>query len=203
MSNPNELREADHFETDVAAMHVARVYAEALLHAAAKVNREDDVLAEFQDLVDNVLKPNPQLAEFFADKSVSKEKKRELLQKVVPGRVSDVLGNFLMVLNDHERLHLVRPVLQAYVDLNNERAKRVVVQVRSAVPLLAHQRERLANELRQAFHLEPLLETQVDPELLGGLMVRVGDWVYDASVKNRLESVQNQLYERSLHGTTA
>jgi F-type H+-transporting ATPase subunit delta len=203
MSNPTELHDPDHFEADIGSQHVARVYAEALLQTAAKGNKADDILAELHDLVFNVMGPNPQLAVFFADKTVSKEKKADLLQKVFPGKVSDLLGNFLLVLNEHERLQLLHPILQAYIALNNERAKRVVVQVRSAVPLQDHQRERLTNDLRQAFRLEPQVETQVDPDLLGGLVVRVGDWLYDASVKNRLESVQNQLNERSLHGTTA
>jgi F-type H+-transporting ATPase subunit delta len=202
MSNPTELRDPDHFEADVGVMHVARVYAEALLDAAGKENKADDVLQELRDFIDGVLTPNPELAEFFANKTVSKEKKAELLNKVLPGRVSDVLANFILVLNEHERLDLLRPILSAYIDLNNKRARRVVVQVRSAVPLLDHQRERLASELRKAFRQEPVLEAQVDPDLLGGLIVRVGDWLYDASVKSRLATLQNQLNERSLHATT-
>ncbi len=201
MSNPNETAAPDHFQTDVGAKHVARVYAEALLEAAAKHDQADRVLEEFRDLVENVLLPNPQLLEFFADRTVSKEKKAELLERVFKGKISDVLDNFLMVLNDHERLELLRTILHAYVELNNERARRVVVQVRSAVPLQDHQRERLVNELRQAFRLEPVLEAQVDPDILGGLVVRVGDWLYDASVKNRLDAIRNQLNERGTYAT--
>jgi F-type H+-transporting ATPase subunit delta len=202
MSDPNELLDADPFEADVGAMHVARIYAEALLDAAAKHGQADAVLEEFRELVETVLKPNPQLLEFFANKTIGKEKKAEVLKKVLTGRVSDVLANFLMVLNEHERLGLLGPILHAYLDLNNRRARRVVVQVRSAVPLLDHQRERLANELRRAFGQEPVLEAQVDPDLLGGLVVKVGDWLYDASVRNRLESVRNQINERSSYATT-
>jgi F-type H+-transporting ATPase subunit delta len=191
----------DHFEADVGAMHVARVYAHALLDAATKQHKADAVLEEFGDLVESVLKPNPQLAAFFANKTVNKEKKAELLRKLFTGRVSDLLANFLQVLNDHQRLELLGPILQAYIELNNERARRVVVEVRSAVPLLDRQRERLVNELRQSLRLEPVLDTRVDPDLLGGLVVRVGDWLYDASVKSRLESLRNQLNERGPHAT--
>ena len=200
MSNPNELREADHFEADVGAKHVARIYAEALLDAAGP-EQADAVLGELRDLVETVLRPNPQLAEFFANKTVNKDRKAEVLKIVLPGRVSEALADFLMVLNEHQRLELMHPILQAYVDLNNHRARRMVVQVRSAVPLLDQQRERLVHELHQVFHQEPVLEMQVDPALLGGLVVRVGDWLYDASVRSRLESVRNQLNERSRHVT--
>jgi F-type H+-transporting ATPase subunit delta len=200
MTNATDQR--DHFEADVAAMHVARVYAEALLDAAAKHNQADEILQELRDLVETVLKPNPQLLDFFANKTISKERKAEVLQKVFTNRVSDVLANFLLVLNEHDRLELLPAILHAYIELNNQRARRVVVQVRSAVPLLDHQRERLASQLRQVFHQEPVLDAAVDPDLLGGLVVRVGDWLYDASVRTRLESLRNQLNERSLHATT-
>jgi len=191
----------DHIEADVGAMRVARVYAQALLDAATKQHKADEVLEEYRELVDSALRPNPQLAAFFANKTVNKEKKAELLRKLFTGRVSDLLANFLQVLSNHERLELLGPILQAYVELNNERARRVVVEVRSAVPLLDHQRERLANELRQSLRLEPVLDARVDPDLLGGLVVRVGDWLYDASVKSRLETLRNQLNERGLHAT--
>jgi F-type H+-transporting ATPase subunit delta len=202
MSNSTESPQPDHIEADVGAVHVAHVYADALLDAAGKENKADDVLEELREFIDLVVSPNPELEKFFANKTISKEKKAELLNKVLPGRVSGLLSNFLLVLNEHERLGLLRPILNAYIELNNKRARRVVVQVRSAVPLLDHQRERLVSELRKAFRQEPMLEAQVDPDLLGGLIVRVGDWLYDASVKSRLETLQNQLNERSLHATT-
>jgi F-type H+-transporting ATPase subunit delta len=201
MSDPNPTQTQDHIEADVGAVRVARVYGQALLDAATKQHKADEVLEEYLDLVESALKPNPQLAAFFANKTINKEKKAELLRKAFAGRVSDLLANFLQVLNEHERLELLEPILQAYVELNNERARRVVVEVRSAVPLLDHQRERLANELRQSLRLEPVLDARVDPDLLGGLVVRVGDWLYDASVKNRLETLRNQLNERGPHAT--
>jgi F-type H+-transporting ATPase subunit delta len=201
MTNATAGAQTDHFEADVGALHVARVYAEALLDAAVKRNQVDQVLEELRELVAVVLEPNPQLADFFANKTISKEKKAELLQRVFPGRVSELLANFLLVLNDHERLDLIRPILHAYTDLTNARARRMIVQVQSAVPLLDHQRQRLADELRQAFRQEPVLQTAVDPDLLGGLVVRVGDWLYDASLRKRLETVRKRIIERGSHVT--
>ena len=92
---------------------------------------------------------------------------------------------------------LMRPILAAARDLANERANRIRVHVRSAVPLPNDQRDRLREQLRSTYHKEPLLETAVDPELLGGLVVQVGDWQYDSSVRRQLEILKNQLIERS------
>jgi F-type H+-transporting ATPase subunit delta len=107
--------------------------------------------------------------------------------------------NFLLVLNHHDRLDLLRPICDAYRGLRDQRARRIRIQVRSAAPLDDGQRDRLQRELQETFHLEPILETEIDPELLGGMLVRVGDWVYDASVRTQLETIRNQLIARSSH----
>jgi F-type H+-transporting ATPase subunit delta len=101
------------------------------------------------------------------------------------------------VLNDHDRLELLRPVLAAYRALLDRRAHRLPVLVRSAVPLADDQRQRLENELRETFHYQPVLQTRVEPELLGGMVVEAGDWLYDASVRTRIQTIRNQLMERS------
>jgi F-type H+-transporting ATPase subunit delta len=100
-------------------------------------------------------------------------------------------------LNDHERLDLLRPIVAAFRELRDQRAGRMRVQVRSAVPLPDDQREQLLQQLRATFHTEPLLETQVDDDLLGGLVVRVGDWLYDHSVRSQLETLRDQIIARS------
>jgi F-type H+-transporting ATPase subunit delta len=105
----------------------------------------------------------------------------------------------MKVLNQHERLNLLRPILAAAKELRDQRAKRIRVQVRSAVPLADDQADRLRQQLRESLRLDPVLRTEVDPELLGGVVVRVGDWLYDASVRARLDSIRNQLIERSSH----
>ena len=107
--------------------------------------------------------------------------------------------DFLKVLNQHERLNLLRPILSAAKELQDERAKRIRVQVRSAVPLADEQANRLRQQLRETLKLDPVLQTEVDHELLGGVVVRVGDWLYDASVRAKLESIRNQLIARSSH----
>ena len=93
--------------------------------------------------------------------------------------VGDVLYNFLVVLNDHERFELLRSIRTLYQELLNERRNLLPVYVTSAVPLTDPQRERLLTLLRQGMQREPLLREQVDPDLLGGLTIRAGDWLYD------------------------
>jgi F-type H+-transporting ATPase subunit delta len=184
---------------DDTTRHVARVYAEALYNAADKVGEAGEVLEELDALVGQVFGRDPGAEVFLASPSVSRDRKREALRKAFEGRASQVLVNFLYVLNDHDRLELLRAAARAYRELYDQRSGRLPVHVSSAVPLAEEQQERLRNELRQVFGREPVLQTRVDPELLGGLVVRVEDWVYDASVRTRLETIEKQLIERSSH----
>jgi F-type H+-transporting ATPase subunit delta len=189
--------EVDHAAADVQAQGVARVYAEALLNAADKAGQADAVIEELTSLIKDVYRAEPGLETFLSSGAIGRDRKAQVIDRVFQGRASDLFVNFLQVQNRHERLSLLRPVLTALVDLNTFRRQRVKVQVRSAVPLSDAERDRLIRELRENFNREPILETGVDSDLLGGLVVRVGDQLYDCSVKTRIDSLRNQLIERS------
>jgi F-type H+-transporting ATPase subunit delta len=71
------------------------------------------------------------------------------------------------------------------------------VQVRTPASLTPPERDSLLQQLRNTLHQEPSLEESVDPALLGGMTVKVGDYVYDASVRTRLQEIRKQLIARS------
>jgi F-type H+-transporting ATPase subunit delta len=177
--------------------HVARVYAQALLGAAEKKGLASEILEEIESLVRDVLDRDPKIEQFLSSAAVGRGLKKEVLDKAFGGRASEILSSFLVVLDEHDRLNLVRAVAAAYREMYDRKAGRMHVRVTSAVPLADYQGEHLRHELRSAFGRDPILETRIDPDLLGGLVVQVNDWVYDASVRTRLENICNQLIERS------
>lgn len=185
---------------DDEARHVARVYAEALYRAAEKNGAVEEVLGELESLVDDVFRRDPGLELFFASAAVGQDRKAHALAAAFGGRASATFLQFLEVLNAHERLDMLRAISQAFRTLNDRKAHRIVVHVRSAVPLTDAERDRLRADIRSVGKLEPILQETVDPDVLGGLIIRINDWVYDASVRTRLQSVRNQLVERSSHG---
>jgi F-type H+-transporting ATPase subunit delta len=184
---------------DVSAQRVAQVYAEALLNAAEKKGQTDAVLEELDSLVNDIFRADRYLEAFLAGAAIGRDKKAQVLRKLFEGRASEVFVNSLMVLNHHDRLGLLRPILAAAREIHDQRRRRMRVHVRSAVPLPNDQTDRLRKELWETFHLEPVLETQVDSDLLGGMVVRVGDWLYDASVSTQLDMIRHQLIARSSH----
>jgi F-type H+-transporting ATPase subunit delta len=177
---------------------VARVYAEALYDAAAAKHQEGEILEELNALEVALFRGDPRMQAFVTSTALGRERRKAFL-KAFEGRAHELLVNFLYVLNEHDRLDQLRGVIIAYQDLYDHRTGRMRVVVRSAVPLDEAQAERLRQELREAFRREPVLHTTVDPDLLGGLVVQVEDWLYDASVRARLQQLRNQITERSSH----
>lgn len=194
-----KLQEAARQRTvlDVGAQRVGKVYAEALYHAAAKENQAGEVLEEFDALVDDLFRRDPRLEAFLSSTAIGRDRKRAALDSAFGGKANPVFVNFLQVLNNHDRLDVLRAVHAAYRNLFDQKAGRMRVEVQSAVPLADDQRQRLVGELRQAFGREPVLDERTDPELIAGLVVRVGDWVYDTSLRSRLRALRNDLIERS------
>jgi F-type H+-transporting ATPase subunit delta len=182
---------------DVGALRIARTYAEALLDAADKQGQTDAVLEELNSLVYDGFPASSQLEPFFHSRAIGRDKKKEVIAKIFRGRTSDIFSNFLFVLNAHDRLDLLRPILIEARLLHEKRTNKVRVQVSTATPLPGDQRDRLIAQLRESLKKEPVLQETVDPNLLGGLVVRVGDWLHDASVQTRLETLKNQLMESS------
>lgn len=182
---------------DVGTQGIAKVYAEAILRAAQTRNQGDEVLEEFESLVNDVFAADPLLEAFLSSGAISKQTKAQAIRSAFSGRASDLFVHSLLVLNDHGRLDLLRPIVAACRELRDQQAGRMRVQVRSAVPLPEDQREHLLQQLRETFHKEPLLESEVDEDLLGGMVVQVGDWLYDHSVRTQLEAIRDQIIARS------
>ena len=101
------------------------------------------------------------------------------------------------MLAQNNRLGLLRGVAAAYRAIIDERSGRVRVKVTVAVPLADEQKTKLTANLKDLLKQEPVLDVRVDPDLLGGMIVQVGDSVVDTSVRTRLQSLRTLLLDRS------
>ena len=188
-----------HDKADVSARRIAKVYAAALLNSAEKDGQAETVLAELDSLVRDVFERELQLEVLLSSAAIGRHARRASLQKIFGGRASTTFISFMQVLNDHERLGLLRPILAAASAMYDERHRRLRVLVSSAVPLPDDIRQRIENGVRTFFHLEPVLIPLLDPALLGGLKVRIGDMQFDGTVRNRLDNLRDQILARSSH----
>jgi len=184
---------------DVAGLQVATLYAQALLDATAASGKIEETLAELDSFVTEVLDKLPHLESLFTSALVADDKKAELVDRLLKGRASPILLNFLKVLGRHGRLDILRSVHQVAQGLLDEQRKMVRVEVATASPLSDELKSRLTESVRQMFGRTPILEVQVRSELIGGIMMRVGDTVYDGSIATRLEQFRQQMIDRSVH----
>jgi F-type H+-transporting ATPase subunit delta len=182
---------------DPSTSRIARVYAEAIFRAADNRQQIDGLLEELDSLTKDVFKADPQFEAFLYSTAVGRDQKREVIESVFENTASELFVNALMVLNAHERLSLLRSIVAEYEELRDEHGGLVRVIVRTPVPLSDDQRERLGHELQESLRKTPRIESQVDPELLGGMVLSVGDWVYDFSVRTQLDEIRNHLLTRS------
>ncbi len=172
---------------------------EALINAAAKEGSVGEVLDELDEIISGVVLKYPKYAELLETPLVSAAEKDEVLRKSFEGRALPIVVRFLRVLNRHGRLGSLRPIARGAREVWDRRENRRTVLVHSATALDDAQRASLHDRLAQALAATPVLKYVVDPSLIGGLVIQVGDDVYDASLRNRLEQLRQRLIEGKTH----
>jgi F-type H+-transporting ATPase subunit delta len=183
---------------DPSAQAIARTYADAFLNAAAATGAETG-LDELGSFVTDIFQKIPELRQVFVSGAVGREEKLGLIDRVFAPRASELLTNFLRVLARHDRLDLLPAILHEARLRQEERSGQRRVQVRVARELDQAAEARIRERLRAALSFTPILETRVDPALLGGIVIRVGDTVYDSSLATRIKQLRERLKYRSLH----
>jgi F-type H+-transporting ATPase subunit delta len=185
-------------EATGAAARLAKVYAEAV-HAAAVRDGRADAVGEELSAAAAAVRAKPAVAAFLASGAVARKDKFPVLAAAFEANASELTRKFLGVLTQNHRLGLLGPVAAAYRDLRDAAASRVRATVTSAVPLTDDQLATVKSTLATNLRADPVLSARVDPDLLGGLVVTVGDKVFDTSVRTRLASLQTTLMAGS-HG---
>jgi F-type H+-transporting ATPase subunit delta len=184
---------------DTGQEHVGAVYAKALLGAATKAGQAVAVIAELDAFVADVLERLPDLEAMLASPRVPVEAKLSLLDKSLSGRMSGTLLTFLKVVCRHQRFDCVRAVSRAARQQLNELEGRIDVQVCTPTPLSGEVRELVTQRLELLLGKRVNLFVRDDESLIGGLVIRVGDMVYDASVANGLKRLRAAAVDLVVH----
>ncbi|MCA9270552.1 MAG: ATP synthase F1 subunit delta, partial [Planctomycetales bacterium] len=177
---------------------VAAEYAKALLSATEKSGSSTETLEQLESIVHDVVAKQPKFAAALSSPRFALEHKLRLVEQAFGGRVLPELLQFFKVLARHGRLNALRPISRAFRKLYNEAHARVEVVVTTAEPLPSDLRDRLIATLTQKVGKEIDLVQRIDADVLGGMVVRMGDTVYDASLANRLERQRQQALRRSV-----
>jgi F-type H+-transporting ATPase subunit delta len=164
-------------------------YSRALFEAAVASKEEGKVQADLQssqtaikDLLPTIKNPR-----------VSASDKKKKLEAALGNKVSKTTVRFLELLIDKKRFELLPMVAADLVKLVNEKNNVAKAQVRTAKPLNAEQQQKLKDKLKNFAGKTIELEVKEDPELIGGVVVRLGDWVLDSSLRGQLKKLKESL----------
>jgi F-type H+-transporting ATPase subunit delta len=175
---------------------VARVWSSALLDLAA-ANGQDDALRDELDGLVELLDRQPALESLLSGPVVEDEVKRALLERSLRGRASDLLVDALQVLRRKKRLDILRAVAATYRQAWLERRGRVQVDVTTAAPLSDALRAELQRSIDRASGKKAEITARVDPELLGGMVLRFDDQRFDTSLAAELTRLEHLFLERA------
>lgn len=180
---------------------LARIYARALVNAARKHGdeRTEAILDDLDAVLKEVLETQPRFAAVLSSPLVSVDQKDRILGRVFEGRIDQVLLNFLRIVSRKGRLDMIGEIARQTFDLWERMKQRQRVFVTSAVGLDDDQQNQLRHYLEQLTRSQIVLTPLIDPELIGGLVIRIGDKVYDISLKYQLERLRSRMIERKTH----
>jgi F-type H+-transporting ATPase subunit delta len=195
----SEARDAATAVDDGTSSELARSYAVALLNAAEKDGQAEEVLDELDAIRAFVAENFPTFAVMMGSPVRGTADKDRIIVTAFEVHALPLSVRFLRVLNRHGRLELLGPAVRLARTTWDLRQNRRAVTVRSAVPLGDAQRDALRDRLARSLNATPVLHLEVDPALIGGLVVQVGDDVYDASVRKSLEQLRQRLIEGKTH----
>jgi F-type H+-transporting ATPase subunit delta len=170
---------------------IAEVYARALFQAAQDHDVVDRIHEELVQ-VDDALREDNDLQLFFFSPYFTSDEKKEAVGRVLEG-ADERLVNFLQLLAERHRMPLLSPVRRQFETMWAEENRLLPVSVTSAVELDESLVEDIGRRIQDQTGRRVELSANVDPEVLGGLVVRVGNMVLDASVRNRLEQLRKQV----------
>lgn len=166
----------------------------ALLVQAERAGRLDAVEDELFRL-GRIIGGQPELEQLLSDATAESAGKLSVVDQLVEGKVEPVTKALVRQLVTHPRGQRVSAGLETLAELSAKRRERSVAHVRSATPLTEQQQQRLASTLQRIYSRPIAVHLEVDPDVGGGLVIRVGDEVIDGSTEGRLQALRRDLVD--------
>lgn len=176
----------------MAAHRVSGRYAKSLIDMALGNKQMDAVKADV-DLIIGSLFSNHDLSALLKSPIINSGKKQVIVDAIYKGKVSDTTYQFLNLIIEKKREPLLWDICNSFVDLYNTINNIIKVKVTTAVALADKPKAEIESYLQKNTGKKIILETAVDPNIIGGLIIRTEDGLYDASISNQLNKIKQTL----------
>jgi F-type H+-transporting ATPase subunit delta len=170
----------------------ALAYAQSLLDLATEQNQAEPIGQELEQLR-QIVEQQPGFAAYLSDPAIGDEERGRTIDRIFANQLSPLMHNFLGVLNLKDRLKLLGEIALAYDDLLDERIGKVEVDVTVAHKLSADDLEKVRQQVSQALKRDAVMHQYVDEDIIGGMILRVGDRLIDGSVRKQLQTIREQM----------
>ncbi len=171
---------------------VAKRYAKALFEVADEKKLLDEVESDLQ-LVLNVMKETDGFDNFIRHPKVGMDVKKDIVTKAFQNEITEISQNLLYQLIDNHRMEYIKEILFQFVLLANKARKVVDVEAVTAFELNQTDKEAIAQSLNKKFNKSVRLINVIEPSIIGGMVVKIGNRIYDGSLQAQLEMMKKKL----------
>ena len=177
------MKRGDHM-----AENVETIYARSLFEAAKEANKMEEIKAGLEE-VTQILAENKDFVTLLSSPAVSKADKSGMLSAVFDGRTDEYLANFLKILAQNGRISYFDRIVEEFTSLYNQEKNILAVTAVTAVKMSAALQKKLLKKLETVTGKTVMLETKVDPAVLGGVLLRYDNKELDGTVRERLNGL--------------
>ncbi|MBR5710830.1 MAG: ATP synthase F1 subunit delta [Thermoguttaceae bacterium] len=188
-----DARYAAETNPDVSADQIGQVYAQSFIGALDN-NPElvGQAVEEFDSFLTAYFDANPKFEEILSSRLISTEDKLDIINRTVTSG-SPMFLNFLKVVAKHERMDCLRAMYRQMYLQYEKMIQRLPITITTAVEITDQEAEKIGQSLIAQIGGNPIIQRKVDPSLIGGVVVRVGDTVYDGSVATQLKKLRERI----------
>ncbi|SJZ48062.1 F0F1 ATP synthase subunit delta [Selenihalanaerobacter shriftii] len=171
---------------------IAKRYSQALFELAVEKSKVKELQDDLIEVLDTI-EEHEELNEVIYHPRISREDKKSLLDELFGSKISQTLLNFLKLLIDKRREKTLEAILDQYIELANQENKILEIEVETAVELSDDNSVKLKEKLEELTNTEVILDIKINPELIGGLVLKIGDKVIDGSLHKYLQVMKDNL----------
>jgi len=178
----------------MANIRIAKRYAKALIEIAEELKKLDRITQDVQ-LIDSMIRSSRDLQLFLKSPIIREDKKREIIQEIfADSRVDPIVLKFILLLVEKKREDLLHDIVKVYQELYDEKVGVVTAEVITALELNGNEMKKIEKKILELTGAKKVKAIyKVDPSILGGIIIKIGDTVYDASIKRRIQLLREQL----------
>ena len=173
-------------------IRLGKIYSQALFESITNIDGIP-IIAEQLTEISKILLSESDFSKLTTSGALSKDQRVNLIEKVFKDRVCEPVFNLLGVLAENDRLYVFPAIAKAFSKIIAKQANQIEVLVTVACEMSDHQKNQLSKTLENVLKAKPSLKFKIAPEIVGGIKLRVGDAVYDASIAGALDQMRTKI----------